>query len=148
MTKNLLIVSADKTFTEVLLHGLAQEGYSVHVTKGKGESVVRADEENVSLAFLDMDLGYRAVLEIGQALRMLKPDIKLIVFSRDEIPPALDEIRPWTLSHKPYFLPEVLKMLEDNSPNLPARPQRVQTDDPLLPWLGDANKAAQHLTRL
>src|SRR5512134_2419353 len=102
MTKNLLIVSADTTFTEVLLHGLEQEGYRVHITKGKGDSVVRADEANVSLAFLDMDMGYRAVLEIGQALRMLKPEIKLVVFSRDETPPALDELRPWMLSRKPY----------------------------------------------
>jgi len=154
MTKSLLIVSADATFAQVLLHGLEQEGYRVHITKGKGESVVRADEENSSLAFLDMDLGYRAVLEIGQALRMLKPDIKLVVFSREEIPAALDEIRPWMLSRKPYYLPEVLNMLNDNSrphsqfTNQPAPRQEVQTSDPTLPWLSDATKAAQHLTRL
>src|SRR5512138_3347619 len=148
MTKSLLIVSADKTFTEVLLHGLEQEGYSVSVTKGKGESVVRADEESVSLAFLDMDLGYRAVLEIGQALRMLKPELRLVVFSRDEVPPALDELRPWMLSRKPYYLPDVLNMLENKSASSPLHPKGVQTTDPALPWLSDANKAAQHLTRL
>ncbi|HLO32838.1 MAG TPA: IS200/IS605 family transposase [Anaerolineales bacterium] len=154
MTKSLLIVSADATFAQVLLHGLEQEGYRVHITKGKGESVVRADEENSSLAFLDMDLGYRAVLDIGQALRMLKPDIRLVVFSREEIPPALDELHPWMFSHKPYYLPEVLNMLNDNS-TPPSRPSSlpnshpgVQTSDPILPWLGDATKAAQHLTRL
>src|SRR5215207_2648425 len=114
MTKSLLIVSADTTFAQVLLHGLEQEGYRVHITKGKGESVVRADEANSSLAFLDMDLGYRAVLDIGQALRMLKPDINLIVFSGEDTPPALDELRPWMLSHKPYYLPEVLHMLNDH----------------------------------
>jgi REP element-mobilizing transposase RayT len=52
------------------------------------------------------------------------------------------------LSRKPYFLPEVLNMLNDNSANLPAHHRGVQTDDPALPWLGDATKAAQHLTRL
>ena len=154
MIKNLLIVSADATFAQVLLHGLEQEGHRVHITKGKGESVVRADEENSSLAFLDMDLGYRAVLEIGQALRMLRPDIKLVVFSREEIPPALDELRPWTLSRKPYYLPEVLNMLNDNftppskPTGAPVSHQEIQTSDPALPWLGDATKAAQHLTRL
>jgi REP element-mobilizing transposase RayT/DNA-binding response OmpR family regulator len=153
MTKSLLIVSADATFIEVLLHGLEQEGYSVHVTKGKGDSVVRADEANVSLAFLDMDLGYRAVLEIGQALRMLKPDIRLIVFAREEVSPTLDGLHPWMLSPKPYFLPEVLKMINSNSTpasnNRPSTQQReVQTSDPALPWLSDATKAAQHLTRL
>ncbi len=153
MTKSLLIVSADTTFAQVLLHGLVQEGYRVHITKGKGESVVRADEENSSVAFLDMDLGYRAVLDIGQALRMLKPDIRLIVFSPEEVPLALNELQPWMLSRKPYYLPEVLNMLNDNfTPSKPSGTetphQRVQTSEPALPWLSDATKAAQHLTRL
>ena len=154
MNKSLLIVSADSTFAQVLLHGLEQEGYRVQITKGKGESVVRADEENSSLAFLDMDLGYRAVLEIGQALRMLKPEIRLAVFSRDEIPPEFVELRPWILLPKPYYLPEVLKMLNDNfnsstkSNGTPTPHQGTQTSDAALPWLSDATKAAQHLTRL
>lgn len=153
MTQSLLIVSADNTFAQVLLHGLEQEGYRVQITKGKGETVVRADEENSSLAFLDMDLGYRAVLEIGQALRMLKPDIRLVVFSREDIPPTLDELRPWTLSRKPYYLPEVLNMINNKSTpfsqsaHSPTR-QEVQTNNAALPWLGDPTKAAQHLTRL
>jgi REP element-mobilizing transposase RayT/CheY-like chemotaxis protein len=152
MTQSLLIVSADTTFAQVLLHGLEQQGYRVQITKGKGESVVRADEDNSVLAFLDMDLGYRAVVEIGQALRMLKPDIDFIVFSREEIAPRLDELRPWLLSRKPYYLPELLNMLNEslNSSSKSARSSRQggQTHDPAFPWLGDANKAAQHLTRL
>ena len=153
MTKSLLIVSADTKFSQVLLHGLEQEGYRVQITKGKGESVVRADEENSSLAFLDMDLGYRAVLEIGQALRMLNPEIKLIIFSAEATPPTLDELRPWMLSPKPYFLPDVLNMLNNNS-NPASKfsntqtPQGVQTSSSALPWLADVTKAAQHLTRL
>lgn len=152
MTKSLLIVSADATFAQVLLHGLEQEGYRVQITRGKGESVVRADEENSALAFLDMDLGYRAVVDIGQALRMLKPDIDFIVFSREEIAPRLDELRPWMLSRKPYYLPDLLNMLNEslNSSSTSSRNSRqgAQTHDPMLPWLGDQTKAAQHLTRL
>ena len=153
MTKSLLIVSADTKFAQVLLYGLEQEGYRVQITKGKGESVVRADEENSSLAFLDMDLGYRAVLEIGQALRMLNPEIGLVLFSRDEIPPQLDELHPWMLSPKPYFLPDVLNMLNNNSNSSSkfsnSAPQReVQTSNSALPWLQDVTRAAQHLTRL
>ncbi|MDQ2691211.1 MAG: IS200/IS605 family transposase, partial [Chloroflexota bacterium] len=145
------IVSADARFAQILLYGLEQEGYRAHITKGKGETVVRADEVDAYLACLDMDLGYRGVLEIGQALRMLKPEIRLIVFSREDTSPSLDELQPWILSPKPYYLPDVLSMINDSSTplsrsaGLPGR--RVQ-DDPALPWLGDANKAAQHLTRL
>src|SRR5215216_4549881 len=153
MSKSLLIVSADNTFAQVLLHGLEQEGYRVQITKGKGESVVRADEENSSLAFLDMDLGYRAVLEIGQSLRMLNPEIRLIIFSGEGTPPTLDELRPWMFSPKPYFLPDVLNMLNNNSSpsskfsNTPPH-QEVQTSNSSMPWLGDVTRAAQHLTRL
>src|SRR5215216_6138024 len=153
MTKSLLIVSADAKFSQVLLHGLEQEGYRVQITKGKGESVVRADEENSSLAFLDMDLGYRAVLEIGQSLRMLNPEIRFIVFSREGTRPALDELHPWMFSPKPYFLPDVLNMLNNNSSpsskfsNTPPH-QEVQTSNSSMPWLGDVTRAAQHLTRL
>jgi len=153
MTKSLLIVSADTKFAQVLLHGLEQEGYRVQITRGKGETVVRADEENSSLAFLDMDLGYRAVLEIGQALRMLNPEIRFIVLSREGTTPVLDEIQPWTLSPKPYFLPDILNMLENNSTASsqfsPTPPRRdVQTSHSSLPWLADVTRAAQHLTRL
>jgi REP element-mobilizing transposase RayT/CheY-like chemotaxis protein len=153
MTKNLLIVSADTKFAQVLLHGLEQEGYRVQITTGKGETVVRADEENSSLAFLDMDLGYRAVLETGQALRMLNPEIRLVVFARAGTTPVLDELQPWMLSPKPYFLPDVLNMLNNNStppPKFSNTPQarEVQTSNPALPWLQDVTRAAQHLTRL
>lgn len=157
MTKSLLLVTAETAFANLLLHGLEQEGYRVHIVKGKGEAVVRADEANCALAFLDMDLGYRAVLDIGQALRMLNPDIKFIVFSRDNMPPALDDIRPWKLSPKPYFLPDLLNMLKDNKStpisklpvNSPAASQHdVEISIPALPWLQDVTKAAQHLTRL
>jgi len=153
MTKSLLIVSADTKFAQVLLHGLEQEGYRVQITSGKGETVVRADEENSSLAFLDMDLGYRAVLETGQALRMLNPDIRLVVFSREGTTPMLDELQPWTLSPKPYFLPDVLNMLNNNSNAAPqfsntSDHREVQTSNSALPWLQDVTRAAQHLTRL
>lgn len=153
MTKSLLIVSVDTKFAQVLLHGLEQEGYRVQITRGKGETVVRADEENSSLAFLDLDLGYRAVLEIGQALRMLNPQIRFIVFSREGTTPVLDELQPWMPSPKPYFLPDILNMLENNSTSpskfspTPHQPD-AQTSNSLLPWLGDVTRAAQHLTRL
>src|SRR5215207_1452877 len=156
MAKSLLLVTADNSFAQVLLYGLEQAGHQAYIVKGKGEAVVRADEKNCTLAFLDMDLGYKAVLDIGKALRALKPDIRLALFANDEPSPALDEIRPWRLSHKPYYLPELLKMINDHSTPL-SQPQKttskfngsneVETNSP-LPWLQDVTKAAQHLTRL
>ena len=157
MAKSLLLVTADNNFGQVLLYGLEQAGHHVFIVKGKGEAVVRADEKDCNLAFLDMDLGHRAVLDIGKGLRALRPDISLILFSDEDTPPALDEIRPWTLLRKPYYLPDLLNMLSDNPTPL-SKPMQVnaqatnsrevQTSSPALPWLQDVTKAAQHLTRL
>src|SRR6266498_4478146 len=155
MTNSLLLVTADTNFAKVLLQGLEQEGYRVQVTKGKGESVVKADEENCSLAFLDMDLAYKAVLEIGRALRMLNAHIELVLFVDEDPPPELDDIRPWTLLRKLYYLPDLLHMLNNNSTPLSkfakthhAASQGIEERNPTLPWLQDVSKAAQHLTRL
>jgi REP element-mobilizing transposase RayT/CheY-like chemotaxis protein len=154
MAKDLLLVTTDANFAKVLLQGLEREGYRVHVVKGKGEAVVRADEENCILAFLDMDLGYKAVADIGRSLRMLNSNIELSLFSDEESLPALDELRPWTLLRKSYYLPDLLPMLNDNSTPLSkpskgtSEPRAIQTASPGLPWLQDVTKAAQHLTRL
>ena len=153
MTKNLLLVTADTNFGQVLLHGLEEAGYGVFIVKGKGEAVVRADEKNCSLAFLDMDLGYRAVLDISKGLRALRPNISLVLFTDEDLPAALDEIRPWSLMRKPYYLPDVLSMLNDNptpySRSTQSTSREVKmSNTPTLPWLQDVTKAAQHLTRL
>ena len=115
MAKDLLLVTADANFAKVSAPGIREEGYRVHIAKGKGEAVVRADEENCTLAFLDMDLGYKAVPDIGRSLRTLNANIGLVLFSDEDSPPALDEIRPWILLRKPYHLPDLLTMLNDNS---------------------------------
>ncbi|MGE5373665.1 MAG: IS200/IS605 family transposase [Bacteroidota bacterium] len=149
MAKNLLLVTADVNFGQILLYGLEQAGYHAFIVKGKGEAVVRADEINCDLAFLDLDLGPNIAPDIGKALRALKPDIRLVVFSREDDPPPMDEIHPWILMRKPYYLPDVLNMLKnDSTPFYQSRQSSPQTVSPALPWLQDVTKAAQHLTRL
>ena len=149
MAKSLLLVTSDLNFARVLLQGLGQEGFGVHVVKGKGEAVVRADEHNCSLALLDLSLGESAIAEIGSALRTLKPNLRLVLFSDADTPPALDELRPWTLLRKPYYLPELITMINQDSTPLSKPVSRpAQAGEPALPWLQDVTKAAQHLTRL
>jgi len=157
MTNYLLLVTADGLFAKRLSANLEQEGYRVSVAKGKGEAVVRADEQNCATAFLDLELGEKFVSELGLALRTLNPTIKLLLISEEDTPPALDELRPWALVRKPVRTPEVLTMLKENPISQP-RPTRATNESPVihlaqqehqeLPWLQDVTKAAQHLTRL
>jgi len=157
MSNNLLIVTADAMFAKRLSTSLEQEGYRLYVAKGKGEAVVRADEQNCSTAFLDLELSEKFVSELGRALRTLNPTIKLILFSDEDTPPVLDELRPWMLARKPARTPELLTMLKNNPAPQP-QPIRATNESPAihldqqenqeLPWLQDVTKAAQHLTRL
>ncbi len=157
MTNNLLLVTSDALFAKRLSASLEREGYRLHTAKGKGEAVVRADEQNCSTAFLDLDQGEKFVLELGRALRTLNPTIRLILFTDDDTPPALDDIRPWMLARKPVRTPELLTMLKNN-PSLAPKPTRASEPAPAmhlaqqqsaeLAWLQDVTKAAQHLTRL
>src|SRR5215510_5224104 len=157
MSNNLLLVTADTLFAKRLSASLEQEGYRTHVAKGKGEAVVRADEQNCSSAFLDLDFGEKFVSELGHALRTLNPLIRLILFAEADTSPLLDELRPWMSARKTVRTPELLTMLRENPAPQP-KPIRAtdpspvirldQQEEPALPWLQDVTKAAQHLTRI
>lgn len=134
--------------------GIEQAGYRLLVAKRKGEAIILTDEENCSLALLDLDIGENAVADIATAIRTVNPTINLILLSGNDTPPTLDEIRPWVLLRKPAYLPELLNMLNNNS--FQPKPSRASDKSPAvqlnsndeLAWLGDVTKAAQHLTRL
>jgi REP element-mobilizing transposase RayT len=142
MSTNLLVITPTVSLGEMLRKTLEAGGaYRVHVVHTKSEAIVRADEENCSLVFLDLELGEYRANEIGQSLRTIRPDIDLFILCDNETPPALDAIRPWTLIRKPFYLPDVLNLL--------ANPQVSQAESqPNLAWLSDPTKAAQHLTRI
>ena len=154
MTKNLLLVTNNASFAYGMQQGIEQAGYRLFIAKRKGEAIVLTDEENCSLAFLDLEIGERSAVDIGRAIRTVNPTVKLFLFSDADTPPALDEIRPWVLLRKPSYLPELLNMLNNNS--LTPKSSRATDNSPAVrlnkndefSWLGDVTKAAQHLTRL
>jgi len=155
MTNNLLLITNDTQLSIVMKQGIEQAGYHLFVAKRKGEAIILTDEENCSLAFLDLDIGERVVADIGSAIRAVNSTVNLILFSDADTPPALDEIRPWVLLRKPTHLPELLHML-NNDPFQQPKPSKAGNESPAvqlnnndeLPWLQNETKAAQHLTRL
>ena len=156
MTKNLLLVTNNAQLASIMQQGIEQAGDRLFIVRQKGEAIILAEEENCPLAFLDLDIGERTVIDIGSAIRTVNPTINLILFSDNDTPPALDEIRPWTLLRKPTHPLEFLTMLNDDTFNQP-KPSRTgeepsnvhlnNTDDELS-WLKNETRAAQHLTRL
>jgi len=135
------------------------------MANGKAEAILAVEKANCSLALLDMELGHKELLEIGRSLRSLNPDLDLVILADEELPPAMDAIRPWVLLRKPFYLPDFVQLiravpiipdqlidvLEKDKEPVSADMKPFPQDAPQvtdIPWLNDVSKAAQHLTRL
>lgn len=125
--------------------------YRVHVVNNKASAIVRADEIGIPLAMLDFALDEDWVQEIGIALRTVSPGINLIILCDEkDTPPSFDILRPWILVRKPFKMADFMTAISQPQPKstpLPPTPT-PSTTTLTMPWLNDANKAAQHLTRL
>ena len=129
MATPVLVITPSPSFGESIRASLEQtESYRVFVVSNKVPAIVQAEEESCHLAILDLDLGEQWVEDIGQALRKIVPDMKLFVLAGDELPPALDAIRPWTLLRKPFHLPQALVALA--RPEFPAKSSQGRDKTP------------------
>lgn len=155
MTKSLLVVTPQTSFGNMLRSSLEETGkFRVSIAGDEPTALIQLKSEDCKLAFLDVDLGIEAVLEIGRALRTVRADVELVIVSDEDLPPALDPLRPWTLLRKPFYLPELMDMLgtlpveEMPEPIFELPADISMPESPDLLWLQDVNKAAQRLTRL
>ncbi|MFZ5821294.1 MAG: transposase [Chloroflexota bacterium] len=162
MKANLLVATPLDSFGELIRQSLDDTGsFYIHVVKSKAEAALTAEKNNYSLALLDTALGEDDTRELGRALRSVNPDIDLVILSDEDLPPAMDSIRPWVLLRKPFYLPDFIQLIRA-APIIPDQrlnpvemnhhkvqaPMQEKTADPAIPWLNNVSKAAQHLTRL
>lgn len=148
MPADLLVVTPSATLGETVRQGLEDtKFYRVHVVNNKASAIVKANEIGAPLAMLDLSLGDEWVQEIGIALRTVRASINLVILCEENgNPPALDSLRPWIMVRKPFRMSDFMNALSQPQPaSVPPSPS---TTAQFLPWLNDANKAAQHLTRL
>jgi REP element-mobilizing transposase RayT/DNA-binding response OmpR family regulator len=151
MPADILIVTPSSSLGETIRQSLDDTKlYRVHVVNNKASAVVRADEIGIPLAMLDTALGEDWVIEIGSALRTIRPSINLVIcFDEDAEPKLFDELRPWILVRKPFSLADFMNAITNpQSSAPPSTPRLTDIKTTPLPWLKDATKAAQHLTRL
>ena len=167
MKANLLVVTPQVSFGELIRQSLSDTGsFHVHRVNDKAEAILKAEKENCTLALLDMEVGEKTLLDIGHSLRSMNPDLDLVILADEELPPAMDAIRPWVLLRKPFYLPDFIQLVRA----VPIIPDQLidvleEIDEPVneedmkpvsqdespaidIPWLNDVSKAAQHLTRL
>jgi REP element-mobilizing transposase RayT len=150
MPADLLIVTPSASLGESVRQILDETKlYRSHVVNNKASAVVRADEIGVPLAMLDSALGEDWVLEIGNALRTIRPALNLIILCDENgTIPAFDELRPWILVRKPFKMSGFMAAISQPPQAAPPPPAPKASLTAPLPWLNDQTKAAQHLTRL
>ena len=167
MEANLLVVTPQASFGELIRQSLSDTGsFRVHMAKGRADAILTAEKENCTLTLLDMELGEIPILEIGRSLRSMNPDIDLVILADDDLPPAMDAIRPWVLLRKPFYLPDFIQLIRavpvipdnllnalDQEKKNESKPEKKAStqeadEEQEIPWLNDVAKAAQHLTRL
>lgn len=153
MPTPLLVITSDIPFGELIRRSLEETGrYVVGVTREQEAAKIYAREFKPALAFLDTSLTENDLLKIGALLRQANPEIIFVVIAEAGWHSALEELFPRDYLSKPFYLPDLLEMMEKFIPSsipLDAPPSQEEagtnTD---LPWLSDVTRAAQHLTRL
>jgi len=153
MPTPLLVFTSDLPFGELIRQNLEETGRFVVLVTGKQEiAATYVRDFNPALAFLDTSLTENVLLKTGAFLRQANPEITFVVISETGWNSALEELFPRDYLSKPFYLPDLLEMMEkffgsSLSPGNPTLKKKAgQTDD--LPWLSDVTRAAQHLTRL
>jgi REP element-mobilizing transposase RayT len=151
MPADLMVVTPSASLGETIRQSLEETRfYRVHVVNNKASAIVKSNQVGAPLAMLDMALGDEWVQEIGIALRTVRATINLILLCEESgSPPAFDTLRPWIMVRKPFRMSEFMSALsQPQQPQPAASGVMSSTTMQYMPWLSDANKAAQHLTRL
>ena len=153
MRTPLLVITSDAPFGELIRQSLEETGrFVVRVTGEQEAAAAYGRDFNPALAFLDTSLTENDLLKIGALLRQANPGIIFVVISEAGWHSALEELPPRDYLSKPFYLPDLLEMMEkffrpSTSLDMPSLMKKVGSNND-LPWLSDVARAAQHLTRL
>ena len=152
MPADLMVVTPSTSLGESIRHSLEDtKFYRVLVVNNKAAAIVKANEIGMPMAMLDLALGEDWVMEIGTALRTIRPSINLVLLCEEAgSPPAFDSLRPWIMVRKPFRMSDFMTAISQPQSAQPQAPTGTPSSSTIqyMPWLSDPNKAAQHLTRL
>ncbi|MBT3320906.1 MAG: IS200/IS605 family transposase [Anaerolineae bacterium] len=160
MSFSLLVVTPQPSFGEHIRQSLEESNSAtVDIVDGIVAALYAAEAQKFTHAFLDMDIKSGSVLDLGLALRKLDPDLRLVIVSPRQSIPRFDALRPWSLLNKPFYIPDLLRVLDQNTKSSlslspvqnkkePKMEFKTGSNTKTFAWLKDVSKAAQHLTRL
>ncbi len=147
----LLVVTSDFPFGDLIRQSLEETGrFIVRIAGEKESAVAFVKEIDDPLVFLDSCLAEKDLLQIGAQVRRANSKTRFVIISEAGWHSALEELAPEDYLSKPFYLPDLLEMMNNFFP-APAVPETSSSSGDAgsnPPWLSDVNRAAQHLTRL
>lgn len=158
MPADLLVVTPSVSLGETIRRALEETNfYRVLVVNSKAAAIVKANEIGIPMALLDFSLGKDWALEIGLALRMVRPNINLAILCDESSDlSSIHALSPWIMVNKPFRLSNFMNALSQPQTPPPA-PKAESAALPVshfsetaqwMPWLGDPNKSAQRLASM
>jgi REP element-mobilizing transposase RayT/DNA-binding LytR/AlgR family response regulator len=164
MVPHLILITPHKSFGTLLHKELDASRYHLFSTSDFSEAIHYVRKTNCPVAIVDAELEDEelSVLDIGIALRQIKPDIQFVLVIQAEQEVDTSSLAPVAILKKPLSVPELSGILEKLA--IPVvKTENWSLDSPMpeidtserslaetsrLMWLKDVSKAAQHLTRL
>ena len=162
MKSTLLIVTPLASFGVSIRDGLDPSRFDAFYCSDFSEAVQYVRQNKCPTVLLDTELEdvELSVMDIGFALRQIKPDIQFVLVMRAGQELDTASLSPAATIVKPISLPELSRLLErlaepvsNNEPMDASMPESKSPARPIdeysrLLWLTDVSKAAQQLTQL
>ena len=114
---NILLVEDEETLSLAVSKMLRKRGFSV-LQAGDGITAVdlfRANQPAIDVVVLDLTLPAMSGEQVFRELRLIQPDVRVILttaYGREKALTALGGLQPWHFLRKPYAFGELMNLLE------------------------------------
>jgi len=113
----ILLVEDEETLSLAVTKMLRKRGFSV-LQAGDGSTAVdlfRANQPAIDVVVLDLTLPAMSGEQVFRELRLIQPDVQVILttaYGREKALTALSGLQPWHFLRKPYAFGELMNLLE------------------------------------
>ncbi len=149
-----LVVTPVTDLGELICESLKDVTECVPVSRVSRTITYLKEHPDCQQVILDMEMGEMQLIDVANALRSIKPAIKIVIISKDDPSTELEAIQPWKILHKPLLLQDLLDLLgfefkkHDSSPIIIDLDDNKDGNKESLSWINNANVANQLLTSM
>jgi CheY-like chemotaxis protein len=164
MLANVLVVEATQEFGSLIRSTLEETGqYQVELAMSAAEAIEIGEQGGLQLLIIDFDLPDFDAPTCIQRILTVNPGLVIIAIPPNNNPndPALSGLPVSSLLTKPFYLPELNRIVSETMDQLGSVESSMQTEDfdpqedaltwvsgTTAPWANDTHEASKNLTRI